>query len=85
MIKHPKKEINRFTFYNWSISTFKLSTAVHDHHHFICPIIQHMRICIDTVEKSRTARSDKNTNSCPRTLPKWIVMYRSKCYPLDCT
>jgi len=29
-----------------------------------------MRIYINTVEKSRTARSDKNTNSCPKTFNK---------------
>jgi len=27
-----------------------------------------MHICIITTEKNRTARSDKNTNSCPKTL-----------------
>ena len=34
-----------------------------------------MHICIDTVEKSRTARSDKNTNSCPKTYNKTVTGY----------
>ena len=42
------------------------SLVPHHHHHFICPIIQqYAHIYINIVEKSRTARSDKNTNSCP--------------------
>ena len=34
-----------------------------------------MHIYIDTVEKSRTARSDKNANSCPRTFNITITGY----------
>jgi len=34
-----------------------------------------MHICIDTIEKSRTARSDKNTNSCPKTCNKTVTKY----------
>jgi len=35
-----------------------------------------MHIYISTIQKSRTARSDKNTNSCPKTNPQQIeVMY----------
>jgi len=31
------------------------------------------RIYIDTVERSRTARSDKNTNSCSKTFNKTVT------------
>jgi len=34
-----------------------------------------MQIYIDTIEKSRTARSDKNTNSCPETFDKIVTGY----------
>jgi len=32
-----------------------------------------MHIYINTVEKSRTARSDKNTNCCPKTCDKTVT------------
>ena len=32
-----------------------------------------VHIYIDTVEKSRTARSDKNVNSCPKTFTKTVA------------
>jgi len=32
-----------------------------------------MQIYINTIEKSRTARSDKNTNSCPETFNKTVI------------
>ena len=32
-----------------------------------------MHIYIDTVKKSRTARSDKNTNSCPKTFNETLT------------
>ena len=40
--------------------------GLHHHHHFICPIIQQyaVQIYINTIYKSRAARSNKNTNSC---------------------
>jgi len=34
-----------------------------------------MHININTLEKSRTARSDKNTNSCPKTCNKTVSGY----------
>ena len=34
-----------------------------------------MNININTTEKSRTARSDKNTNSCPKTFSKTATGY----------
>ena len=34
-----------------------------------------MHIYINTVERSRTARSDKNTNSCPKTFSKTVTGY----------
>jgi len=34
-----------------------------------------MHIYINTVEKSRTARSDKNTNSSPKTFNKTVTGY----------
>ena len=34
-----------------------------------------MHIYIDTIEKSRTARSDKDTNSCPETFDKIVTGY----------
>ena len=34
-----------------------------------------MHIFISAVEKSRTARSDKNTNSCPKTFNKTVTGY----------
>ena len=34
-----------------------------------------MHVYIDTVEKSRTAASDKNTNSCPETFNKTVTGY----------
>jgi len=33
----------------------------------------HIYISRPTVEKSRTARSDKNTNSCPKTFNKTVT------------
>jgi len=35
-----------------------------------------MHVYINTVEKSRTARSDKNTNSCPETLNKTVTGFK---------
>jgi len=35
-----------------------------------------MHVYINAVEKSRTARSDKNTNSCPETLNKTVTGYK---------
>ena len=32
-----------------------------------------MHIYINTIEKSRTAKSDKNTNSCPNTCNKAVT------------
>ena len=34
-----------------------------------------MHIYVNTVEKSRTARSDKNTDSCPSTFNKTVTGY----------
>jgi len=34
-----------------------------------------MHICINVIKKSRTARSDKNTNSCPKTFNKTVTGY----------
>jgi len=34
-----------------------------------------MHIYSNTVQKSRTARSDKNTNSCPKTFSKTVTWY----------
>ena len=34
-----------------------------------------MHINISTIEKSRTARSDKNTNGCPKTCNKTVTGY----------
>jgi len=37
-----------------------------------------MHICINTIEKSmQTARSDKNTDSCPKTFNKSVTGYNS--------
>ena len=38
-----------------------------------------MHIYINTVEKSRTARSDRNTNSCPNTCNKAVTGYYCYC------
>jgi len=35
-----------------------------------------MHIYINIVEKSRTARSDKNTNSCPKTCNKTVIQVK---------
>ena len=45
----------------------------HHHHHFICPIIQQCAHLRQYSEKSRTARSDKNTNSCPERVTKTVT------------
>jgi len=34
-----------------------------------------MHVYIDTIEKSRTARSDENTNSCHKTCNKTVAGY----------
>jgi len=34
-----------------------------------------MHICINTMEKGGTARSDKNNNSCPETFNKTVTGY----------
>jgi len=34
-----------------------------------------MHVYINAAEKSRTARSDKNTDSCPKTLNKTVTWY----------
>jgi len=52
----------------------------HHHHHFICPIIQQYAH-LHEYNKSGTARSDMNTNSCPKTFNKnshWVHILSHK-------
>jgi len=50
-------------------------TTYHHRHHFICPIINSVHIYSNTILEEQTARSDENTNSCPKTCNKTVTGY----------